>query len=217
MKMKYQIQGILFSMLLGSTALTMAQTYQHAPPEEKVADTPSKEWIAKIERLAPAQATVAPAKPRTVLLFSLTTGFQHYVRPYATEVIKALARKTGAFAVVESLDIESFSPENLAKFDAVILNNCCPDAKHRNLFLDVLNNQVDKSIADIGLKYKDLTEEQRQKKAAELTRVASSTCGRMKSQFLSAKVKPCCSEGESPSSLGRKAPEFRTKELDGKV
>ena len=185
MKMKYQIQGILFSMLLGSTALTMAQTYQHAPPEEKVADTPSKEWIAKIERLAPAQATVAPAKPRTVLLFSLTTGFQHYVRPYATEVIKVLANKTGAFAVVESLDIESFSPENLAKFDAVILNNCCPDAKHRNLFLDVLNNQVDKSIADIGLKYKDLTEEQRQKKAAELTRVASSTCGRMKSKFLS--------------------------------
>ena len=38
-----------------------------------------------------------------------------------------------------------------------------------------------------------------------------------KSKCLSAKVKSCCSEGGSPSSLGRKAPEFRTKELDGKV
>jgi ABC-type molybdenum transport system ATPase subunit/photorepair protein PhrA len=41
--------------------------------------------------------------------------------------------------------------------------------------------------------------------------------GSGKSDFLSAKVKSCCSEGGSPSSLGRKAPEFRTKELDGKV
>ena len=41
--------------------------------------------------------------------------------------------------------------------------------------------------------------------------------GAPKSKFLSAKVKSCCSEGGSPSSLGRKAPEFRTKELDGKV
>ena len=52
---------------------------------------------------------------------------------------------------------------------------------------------------------------------AYFTRAAPSTCGRPKSNFLSAKVKPGCSEGGSPSSLGRKAPEFRTKELDGKV
>lgn len=39
----------------------------------------------------------------------------------------------------------------------------------------------------------------------------------LKSNFWSAKVKSCCSEGDTPSSLGRKAPEFRTKELDGKV
>ena len=38
-----------------------------------------------------------------------------------------------------------------------------------------------------------------------------------RSKFLSAKVKSGCSEGGSPSSLGREAPEFRTKELDGKV
>ena len=107
---------------------------------------PTAAWIARIEQLAPARATAKPARQRAVLLFSLTTGFQHYVRPCAAEVIKTLANKTGAFTVVESLDIEIFSPENLARFDAVILNNCCPDAKNRNLFLDVLNNEVDPSI-----------------------------------------------------------------------
>ena len=55
------------------------------------------------------------------------------------------------------------------------------------------------------------------KKQFSLPRAAPSTCGRPKTNFLSAKVKSGCSEGGSPSSLGRKAPEFRTKELDGKV
>jgi len=32
------------------------------------------------------------------------------------------------------------------------LNNCCTDAKSGNLFLDVLNNEVNPSIKDIGLK-----------------------------------------------------------------
>jgi len=155
------------ALLLSATA-SLAQTYQTAPPEAVVPAVPTAAWIARIEQFAPARATAKPARQRAVLLFSLTTGFQHYVRPYAAEVIKTLADKTGAFTVVESLDIESFAPENLAKFDAVILNNCCPDAKNRNLFLDVLNNKVDKSIKDIGLKYKDLTAEQREKKAAEL-------------------------------------------------
>ena len=54
-------------------------------------------------------------------------------------------------------------------------------------------------------------------KQFSFTRAALSTGGRAESKFLSAKVKSGCSEGGSPSSLGRKAPEFRTKELDGKV
>ena len=49
--------------------------------------------------------------------------------------------------------------------------------------------------------------------AQRFTRAALSTGGRAESKFLSAKVKSGCSEGGSPSSLGRKAPEFRTKEL----
>lgn len=160
----------LLSLCLLSAIALRAQTYQKAPPEAEVPAVPTQEWISRIEQLAPAQATAKPSRKRTVLLFSLTTGFQHYVRTYAAEAIKALAGKTGAFTVVESQDIESFSAENLARFDAVILNNCCPDKKHRDLFLDVLNNEVDPSIKNIGLKYKDLTAAQRQNMAAELER-----------------------------------------------
>ena len=163
-----KIKHAAIATILLSAMSSMAQTYQKAPPEESVPNVPTKEWISKIEGLAPAQATAKLTAKRTVLLFSLTTGFQHDVRPYAAEVIKALSRKTGAFTVVESTDIESFSAENLAKFDAVILNNCCPQRSHRDIFLDVLNNDVDKSLKDIGLKYKNLTEEQRKQKADEL-------------------------------------------------
>jgi len=163
-------QPVILAVLL-SAACSEGQTYLRVPPDGKeLPATPPKPWVETIERLAPAQPTVKPAGKRTVLLFSLTTGFQHYVRPYAAAVVKVLGKKTGAFTVQESLDIESFAPENLARFDAVILNNCCPNPKHRDLFLDVLNNKVDPSIKDIGLKYQALTAEQRRQKAAALER-----------------------------------------------
>ncbi|TWT85044.1 Trehalose utilization [Planctomycetes bacterium CA13] len=158
---------LLFALMLFPAVLLTAQSYHNAPPEGKIAGIPPKAWVEKIDRLAPAQATAKPAKNRTVLMFSLTTGYQHSVSPYASEVIKVLAKKTGAFTVVESSDIECFSPENLSKFDAVVLNNNCPQSPDRDIFLDVLNNKAtgDKTI---GSKYEDLTPQQRKQKAAEL-------------------------------------------------
>lgn len=158
---------VLFGLALIARA-AFALEYHHAPPEAKFPDAPSAEWIAKIEQLAPAEAPVKPVRQHPVLVFSLTTGFQHQVRPYASEVLKILGRKTGAFTVEETQDIECFAPDNLAKYSAVILNNNCPDGKKRDIFYDVLHNQVHKSLEGIGLKYKDLPEEERVLKAAEL-------------------------------------------------
>lgn len=163
MKLKY----LLLTTLLSAT-LTLAQEYHKVPSEAKTPPVPSPEWIAKIEQLAPSQPTVKPARPHAVLVFSLTTAFQHQVRTYASEVLKVLAKKTGAFTVEETQDIECFQPGNLAKFDAIVLNNNCPDGKRRDIFYDVLHNQVNKAVQDIGLKYKDMPEEQRIQKAAEL-------------------------------------------------
>lgn len=163
MKTKY----LLLALVLTAN-ISLAQAYVEAPREAKFPDVPPAEWVQKIEQLAPAQPAVKPARQHRVLVFSLTTGFQHQVSPYVSEVLKVLSRKTGAFTLEETVDIESLTLENLSKFDALILNNNCPDGKKRDIFYDVLHNQVHKAVQDIGLKYKDLTDEQRQEKAAAL-------------------------------------------------
>ncbi len=58
-----------------------------------------QKWEKKIYRLAPS-STVAPiTKKHKVLLFSLHTGFEHWVIPHADVVIQTLAHKTGAYSV----------------------------------------------------------------------------------------------------------------------
>ncbi len=113
-------------------------------------------WVKKIEKIAPAKAEVQPTKARKVLVFSLFTGFDHWVIPHTNAVLKVLGEKTGAFEVEVSTNIFKFEKKNLAEYDAVVLNNNCSVGPQRDLFLDVLNQD------------ESLTEEQRKKKAAEL-------------------------------------------------
>jgi len=89
-------------------------------------------------------------------LFSLYTGFQHWVIPHADEVITILGSKSGAYEVVRSVDVRMFEKKNLRKFDAVVLNNNCSVGDRRNLFYDALAKDSTR------------TEEQCLKLAAEL-------------------------------------------------
>jgi len=114
------------------------------------------EWIQKIEKLAPVKAEVQPKKHHKVLVFSLFTGFNHWVVPHTNAVMKVLAEKTGAFEVEFSNDIYQFEKKKLKNYDAVVLNNNCSVGPRRNLLLDVLDQD------------KNLTDDQRKKKAAEL-------------------------------------------------
>jgi len=114
------------------------------------------EWVQKIEKLTPAQAEIQSSKQHKVLVFSLFTGYDHWVVPHTDAVLKVLAEKTGAFGVEFSTDIYRFEKENLKKYDAVVLNNNCSDGERRDLFLDVLDKDA------------SLTDEQRKAKAAEL-------------------------------------------------
>lgn len=128
----------------------------------------SAEWSAKIQQAAPEQAPATAEQPRKILLFSLMTGFQHWVTPHTAEVVKILGEKSGAYEVVESDDIEMFTPEKLREFDAVVLNNSCSDRKHRHLFLDVLEDNVkDPSFVSTG-RYADLSDAERREKANAL-------------------------------------------------
>lgn len=122
------------------------------------------EWQATMEKLAPEKAMATPKKARTLLVFSLITGFDHKVTPKTAAVVKLLGEKTGAWKVVESNDIEQFTPENLKQYDAVVLNNNCPTGKDRDIFRDVLINLVDKH----GAAYKELPLAEREAKAKAL-------------------------------------------------
>lgn len=139
------------------------------PRPGKAIVPPSEEWIAKVRELAPAAPTVAPKRKREVLLFYLFTGFDHKVIPHADEAVKAIAQKSGAFGVTLSTDIEMFQPENIRRFDAVILNNCCSVGPGRDLFLDVLSGNIkDPANARLGDRYKGLGDDERKAKAAAL-------------------------------------------------
>lgn len=111
----------------------------------------------------PTKVTVEAPK-RKILLFSLATGYQHYVIPYVDEMIMLLAKRTQAFDVTISHDIEEFKTENLKKYDAILLNNTCSHGKDRNLFKDVLINFPEK----FGQKYEGLSMEEREAMVVEL-------------------------------------------------
>ena len=144
----------------------VAHAVEKAPAAKDPIQPPTM-WKATIEGLAPAKPTCEPQASRRVLVFSLATEYYHHVIPHTAAVIDILGKKSGAFETVQNNDIEVFAPEALSKFDAVVLNNNCSAGDRRNLFLDVLGNEAphDKNI---GLKYKDLTTEQRSQRAAEL-------------------------------------------------
>jgi type 1 glutamine amidotransferase len=114
------------------------------------------EWVQKIEKLAPEKATVQPNKQHKILVFSLFTGYDHWVIPHTNAVMKILGEKTGAFQIEVSTDIYKFEKKNLKNYDAVVLNSNCSVGPRRDLFMDVLDQD------------KNLTGGQRKAKAAEL-------------------------------------------------
>jgi type 1 glutamine amidotransferase len=112
-------------------------------------------WQQKIYQLAPAQTSVPVSKKHKVLLFSLHTGYEHWVIPHADYVITTLGKKSGAYDVVRSKDVFLFEKNTLNQFDAVVLNNNCSVGPRRDLFYDALDFNS------------TLSEEDKKQKAAE--------------------------------------------------
>ena len=114
-------------------------------PEVKL----DKTWLDKIHSLAPERATFPISEKKNVLVFSLHTGFDHWVIPHTEEMLKVISEKSGAFEVTGSKDVGMFEMENLKKFDAVVLNNTCSKPDHRNLFWDKLREESDADSAQV--------------------------------------------------------------------
>jgi len=90
---------------------------------EKLREVTAEE-IAKIEKAMPSKGTVAPAKPRKILVFWRCEGFFHSSVPVVNKALEIMGKKTGAFEVTLCTDDYSvFTAEKLKEFDAVCLNN----------------------------------------------------------------------------------------------
>ena len=97
---------------------TFAQESRRQPPELSAAD------LEKITAAVPKEA-VKPQSPRKILVFWRCEGFFHGSGiAGGNKALALMGEKTGAFTAVESDDIDMFTPEKLAGFDAVCLMSC---------------------------------------------------------------------------------------------
>jgi type 1 glutamine amidotransferase len=141
------------------SCLSQFAAAEKLPDAKSKITPPTPEYCASVEKAAPAKPTVAAPK-RKLLVFSLHTGYNHEVIPHVDRVFEILGKKSGAFDVVVTYDIEQLAADKLAAFDVLVLNNTCSDGSRRNLFLDVLEKK--------DAKYSSLDAAQRQAKAKAL-------------------------------------------------
>jgi type 1 glutamine amidotransferase len=78
---------------------------------------------AKIAAALPEKAIVQPAKPRKLMVYVESKGFYHDSIPVAAMAIKMMGDKTGAWETTFADDPSVFTPENLAKYDGVFMDN----------------------------------------------------------------------------------------------
>lgn len=78
---------------------------------------------------APARARIAPKQPRRVLIWNTPAHLMEkdphkgYCIPYGSAALEAIGKKTGAFEPIVSGDLAQYLPENIRKYDAIVMNN----------------------------------------------------------------------------------------------
>jgi type 1 glutamine amidotransferase len=139
------LKKIIFLLLTMASISAQSQSLEAPKIDE--------EFLAKIESLAPAKAKIQAPK-RKLLVYSQHTGFYHWTIPHNDELLKIMAKKSGAFEVHIAHDIDSFEKKNLKQYDAVIFNNCNPSGPKRDLFYDLLKMRSSLSENEIEAKAK---------------------------------------------------------------
>lgn len=86
------------------------------------------EPITDAQRMAiveavPDQPTAKPKQPRRVLVFYRCEGFIHTSIPHGNLATEEMGRQTGAFQADVADTYDVFTAENLARYDAIVLNN----------------------------------------------------------------------------------------------
>jgi len=108
----------------------------------------SPQWLSQIEELAPQTPEGTPQAGRRLLIFSLHTGYEHWSIPHTESVVRIVVAKSGIAECQASKDISFFEADRLREFDAVVLNNTCPERDERDIFYDIFRKDPDMSEAD---------------------------------------------------------------------
>jgi type 1 glutamine amidotransferase len=103
----------------------------------------TEQQIQQMRQAMPSRPIVEPAKPRTMLVFSLCNGFQHDCIPYWAKALDIMGETTGAFKVVRSTDMGVFTRESLSRFDVICFNNTTklvPDAAQQQAIMEFISS-----------------------------------------------------------------------------
>lgn len=138
---KIIFHGIVF---LASVNFALAQNPTEIPLDQA--------WKDKITELAPEKANFPFKKKKKVLVFSLHTGFWHWVNPHTQAMIEIISDKSGTFEVTTSTDIAMMEKDALKQFDAVVFNNTNSKPEYRNLFVDKLSEDASLDSAAVWAK-----------------------------------------------------------------
>ncbi|MDR7132522.1 type 1 glutamine amidotransferase [Algoriphagus sp. 4150] len=138
---KIIIYGIVF---LTGVNFALAQNPKEIPLDQ--------DWKDKITDLAPEKARFPFKNKKKVLVFSLHTGFVHWVNPHTEAMFEILGEKSGAFEVTSSSDIEMIEKDRLKEFDLLILNNTNSKPEYRNLFVDKLSEDSNLDSVEVWKK-----------------------------------------------------------------
>jgi type 1 glutamine amidotransferase len=107
------VKILCVALLVGTSAAAVAQV--------------TEQQAERIKAAVPDKAAVKPKQARRVLIWNTPfmdkSPHKGYTIPQAEYAMKLLGKKTGAFEPVVSDDVAMYLPENLKKFDAVIMNN----------------------------------------------------------------------------------------------
>jgi type 1 glutamine amidotransferase len=127
----------------GKKAKSEGKAAAKRPANDQVPEL-SPEDVTKIETAIPTKAAATPKQPRRVLVFWRCEGFFHGQGiAGGNQAIASMGNATGAYTTDVARDYEVFAPGNLAKYDAVVLNNTTGlklSAEQQQALLDFVNS-----------------------------------------------------------------------------
>lgn len=141
--MKYAASLLMLHVVLaaGAWGQDKAKTWQQKKAERF--KPISQEHRDAIINAVPDKPSERPKQPRRVLVFYRCEGFIHTSIPHGNLAVQEIARKTGAFRADLADSYDVFTPENLANYDCILLNNASglhfPSPSQQNAFLDFVS------------------------------------------------------------------------------